>query len=72
MKQRLRKMVSFMILWGLVLSMHVGAAAGKILFIPHDDRPISYHQTVEVLREAGYDMILPPQEHSGIPLLSRI
>ena len=62
MKQRLRKMVSFMILWGMVLSMHVGAAAGKILFIPHDDRPISYHQTVEVLREAGYDMILPPQE----------
>ena len=51
-----------MILWGMVLSMHVGAAAGKILFIPHDDRPISYHQTVEVLREAGYDMILPPQE----------
>ena len=45
-----------------MLSMHVGAAAGKILFIPHDDRPISYRQTVEVLQEAGYEMILPPQE----------
>lgn len=45
-----------------MLSMHVGAAAGKILFIPHDDRPISYHQTVDVLRQAGYEMLLPPQE----------
>ena len=62
MKKRLRKIVSLLILGGLVLSMHVGAAAGKILFIPHDDRPISYRQTVEVLQEAGYEMILPPQE----------
>lgn len=38
------------------------AAAGKILFIPHDDRPISYHQTVDVVRQAGYEMIVPPQE----------
>lgn len=38
------------------------AAAGKILFIPHDDRPISYHQTVQVVEAAGYKMIMPPQE----------
>ena len=38
------------------------ASAEKILFIPHDDRPISYSQTVEVIREAGYEMILPPRE----------
>lgn len=33
-----------------------------ILFIPHDDRPISYHQTVEVVESAGYEMLLPPKE----------
>ena len=38
------------------------ASVEKILFIPHDDRPISYSQTVEVIREAGYEMILPPRE----------
>ena len=37
-------------------------AMSKILFIPHDDRPISYHQTVQVVEQAGYEMILPPQE----------
>lgn len=37
-------------------------AAGKILFIPHDDRPISYHQTVDVVEQVGYEMLLPPKE----------
>ncbi len=34
---------------------------GKILFIPHDDRPISYHQTVEVVEQLGYEIIAPPK-----------
>lgn len=38
------------------------AAVGKILFIPHDDRPISYIQTVDVVKAAGFEMILPPKE----------
>lgn len=38
------------------------AAEEKILFIPHDDRPVSYHQTVEVIKQAGFKMILPPQK----------
>lgn len=38
------------------------AAVGKILFIPHDDRPISYNQTVQIVEAAGYEIILPPQE----------
>ena len=36
-------------------------AGGRILFIPHDDRPISYHQTVEGVETAGYDLVLPPK-----------
>ena len=37
-------------------------AGDRILFIPHDDRPISYHQTVEVVEAAGYELVLPPKE----------
>ena len=39
-----------------------GAARSKIIFIPHDDRPVSYHQTVEVVESAGYELLLPPKE----------
>ena len=38
------------------------AAGEKIIFIPHDDRPISYLQTVEVIEKAGYEMLLPSQD----------
>ena len=36
-------------------------ANAKILFIPHDDRPISYHQTIEVAEQAGCNIIAPPK-----------
>ena len=45
-----------------VLPLTSQAASGKILFIPHDDRPVSYHQTVDVVRQTGYEMLLPPRE----------
>ena len=35
------------------------ARAGKILFIPHDDRPISFRQTAEIVEQTGAEMILP-------------
>ena len=38
------------------------AAKGKIIFIPQDDRPISCHQTAEVVESAGYELLLPPRE----------
>ena len=41
-------------------------AAGKILFLPQDNRPVSYEQTIEVVRSAGYDLIVP-----GENILSR-
>ncbi|MBQ7480137.1 MAG: DUF4127 family protein [Selenomonadaceae bacterium] len=40
--------------------------AEKIIFIPHDNRPISMQQTAEVVEQAGYELVLPPEE-----LLSR-
>ncbi|WP_231465812.1 DUF4127 family protein [Selenomonas sp. FC4001] len=62
MKLKMQGMVLVMFAVLFALSNRVSFAAGKILFIPHDDRPISYHQTVDVLRQAGYEMLLPPKE----------
>ena len=39
------------------------AAGEKILFVPVDDRPITFNQTVEVLTQAGCEMILPPKNY---------
>lgn len=45
-------------LWGNVTAL----AADKILFIPHDNRPISAAETAEVVKKAGYDVVMPPDE----------
>lgn len=39
--------------------------AARILYIPHDDRPISLKQTVETAQAAGFVLILPPAELLG-------
>ena len=41
-----------------------GAAKGaeRILFIPHDNRPISMQQSAEVAEAAGYSIHMPPEE----------
>ena len=52
-----------MVLTAMLLPWASAQGAGnRILFLPHDDRPISYHQTVEVVEGAGYEMLLPPKE----------
>lgn len=43
-----------------------GAVRTKILFIPHDDRPISCYQTAEIARETGEDILMPPIELLGL------
>ncbi len=40
-------------------------AKEKILFVPHDGRPISDHQTADVVRKLGYEVVVPPQEMLG-------
>ncbi|MBR1646880.1 MAG: DUF4127 family protein [Selenomonadaceae bacterium] len=37
----------------------------KILYIPHDNRPIVNKQTVEILQKAGYQVVSPPDEILG-------
>ncbi|MBO6178610.1 MAG: DUF4127 family protein [Selenomonadaceae bacterium] len=36
-----------------------------IIYIPHDDRPISMEQTADVVKRAGYRIIMPPREFLG-------
>ena len=38
---------------------------GKILYIPHDNRPISNKQTAEVVEKLGYEVIVPPNDMLG-------
>ena len=37
----------------------------KIIFIPHDSRPISSTQTADVVIKAGYEVVVPPTELLG-------
>ena len=37
----------------------------KIVFVPHDNRPISEKQTVDVVRRLGYEVVVPPDELLG-------
>ena len=36
--------------------------AEKILFIPHDDRPVSSQQPADVVAQLGYEILMPPTE----------
>lgn len=38
---------------------------GKIVFIPHDNRPISDAETADTIRQLGYEVIVPPNELLG-------
>ena len=39
----------------------------KILYIPHDNRPISDKQTAEVISKLGYEVVVPPDNMLGSP-----
>ena len=44
---------------------HKDVQVEKILYIPHDNRPISDKQTAEVAEKLGYEVIVPPDELLG-------
>ncbi len=46
----------------LILTSSAQVSAEKILFIPHDDRPVCFQQPVEVVSQLGYKIISPPIE----------
>ena len=41
------------------------ASKDKIIFIPHDARPICFQQTAEVVEQLGYKVLTPPEEYFG-------
>lgn len=45
----------------LMLGSVEAATKGKLVFIPHDTRPISCEETADVARAAGYEVIVPPR-----------
>ena len=47
------------------LARHKEVKPDKILFIPHDNRPISDKQTAEVVKKMGYDVVVPPDDMLG-------
>lgn len=58
-KNKLKKLLSLTLTLAIITS---GAeAGGKILFLPQDNRPVSYQQTIEVVKYAGFDVIYPDE-----------
>ncbi len=55
----------------LILTMPFGEGKKKepepprILYIPHDNRPISEKQTVEAVEKLGFEVLVPPEELLG-------
>ena len=39
--------------------------SAKILFVPHDNRPISDEQTADVIRKMGWEIEVPPDDILG-------
>ena len=38
---------------------------GKIVFIPHDNRPVSDEMAADTVRKLGYEVIVPPDDLLG-------
>ena len=53
----------FLTLILILTTARADAAGEKILYIPVDDRPITFKQTTEIVRAAGYEMITPPKNY---------
>ncbi len=69
MYKRLFMLVTvFMVLIGVMpqgQARHKDVQVEKILYIPHDNRPISDKQTAEVVEKLGYEVVVPPDELLG-------
>lgn len=46
----------------LLICHNTFAYKGTILYVPMDDRPVCLDYTVETMRAAGYDIMVPPRE----------
>ncbi|MDM8144053.1 DUF4127 family protein [Megamonas hypermegale] len=62
-----KKILCLFLLCFIFLPANVWAekTAKTILFIPHDNRPISFEQTADNIRHLGYEMLTPPEKYLG-------
>ena len=58
-------LMAVMMIMPAVSARHKEVKPDKILFIPHDNRPISDKQTAEVVKKLGYDVVVPPDNILG-------
>ena len=49
----------------MVMLMIMPAEAARIIYVPHDGRPVCAKQTAAVLEAAGVEVLLPPEELLG-------
>jgi hypothetical protein len=58
-------MIKMLLILVILMNVAFGAAASglppRILFIPHDDRPVSLDYTADTLQAAGFDIVTPPR-----------
>ena len=62
------RFVVFLLILGLFCLFPTSCSAAnkeKIIFIPHDARPICFQQTAEVVEQLGYEVLTPPEEFFG-------
>lgn len=52
----------FAMIFALLMMTSASASAEKILFLPHDDRPISSTQPADVVAQLDYEILMPPLE----------
>lgn len=63
-----KKILVLLVVCLYMVFMSVPVFAGirpQIIFIPHDDRPISFEQTMDTVKKLDYDVLVPPQELLG-------
>ena len=52
----------FLILFVALMTLTASAHAQRILFIPHDNRPVSCQQPADAVEQLGYEVLMPPLE----------
>lgn len=62
-------MIRMLLILALLMNLAAGSATAaskaRILFIPHDDRPVSLQYTADTITAAGFTLITPPKELLG-------
>jgi hypothetical protein len=59
----MRKWIIMFIFWGACFVPFPVAAAGTILYVPIDDRPVSLDYTVDTTKAANLTVLVPPTEY---------